>query len=108
MFKIQALVACLALLWAPTELSALSIPEIVSKARPAVLKITAYDSSGKPLRFGTGFFISDDGRLVTNQHVIEDARAITAENVSGASYTFEGVLLEPKDFDLAMLKFKAM
>ena len=107
MFKIQALVACLALLWAPAELSALSIPEIVSKARPAVLKITSYDSSGKPLRFGTGFFISDDGLLVTNQHVIEDARAITAKSVSGTSYTCEGVLDEPKDSDLVVLKFKA-
>ena len=107
MFKIQTLVACLALFWAPASLSALSIPEIVSKAKPAVLKITAYDSTGKPLRFGTGFFISDDGELVTNRHVIEDANTVTAETPAGASYTCEGVRLEPKDLDLVVLKFKA-
>jgi S1-C subfamily serine protease len=108
MLKIQTLVACLALLsGTPASLSALSIPEIVSKAKPAVLKITAYDSTGKPLRFGTGFFISDDGELVTNRHVIEDASTVTAETASGASYACEGALLEPKDLDLVMLKFKA-
>lgn len=107
MNKILTLGACFALLSAPDTSSALSIPEIVSKAKPAVLKITAYDSDWKPLRFGTGFFISDDGRLVTNLHVIEDAKAITAETVSGASYFCEGVLIQPQDLDLVVLKFKA-
>lgn len=108
MFKIQTLVACSALLWGtPPTLSALSTPEIVSKAKAAVLKITADDATGKPLRFGTGFFISNDGELVTNRHVIEDANAVTAETASGASYICEGVLLKPKDLDLVVLKFKA-
>src|SRR5271166_3977774 len=107
MNKILTLGACFALLSAPDTSSALSIPEIASKAKPAVLKITAYDSDWKPLRFGTGFFISDDGRLVTNLHVIEDAKAITAETVSGASYPCEGVLVQPQDLDLVVLKFKA-
>ena len=107
MFKILALGACFVLLLAPDTSSALPIPEIVAKAKPAVLKITAYDSDGKPLRFGTGFFISDDGKLVTNLHVIEDAKAITAETVSGASYLCEGVLIQPRDLDLVVLKFKA-
>jgi S1-C subfamily serine protease len=107
MFKILALGACFVLLLAPYTSSALPIPEIVTKAKPAVLKITAYDSDGKPLRFGTGFFISDDGRLVTNLHVIEDAKTITAETASGASYLCEGVLIQPQDLDLVVLKFKA-
>jgi S1-C subfamily serine protease len=59
-------------------------------------EITAFDSDGKPLRFGTGFFISDHGKLVTNMNVIEDAKAITAETVSGATYLCEGVVIHPR------------
>ena len=32
---------------------------------------------------------------------------MTAETPSGASYTCEGLLLEPKDLDVVVLKFKA-
>jgi S1-C subfamily serine protease len=91
----------------PDPSAALSIPEIVAKAKPAILKIIAYDSGGKPLAFGTGFFISDDGALVTNRHVIEGAKTISAETLSGASYQCEGILIEPRNVDLAILKFKA-
>ena len=94
-------------LLSPNHLSALTIPEIVAKAKPAILKVIAYDSEGKPLGFGTGFFISDDGRLVTNRHAIEGAKTISAETVSGASYLCEGVLIQPQDVDLVILKFKA-
>jgi S1-C subfamily serine protease len=103
MFKIQMLGACLTLLLAPARLSVLATPEIVNERKPAVLKITVYGAAGKPLRFGMGFFISDDGRLVTNKHVVEAAEAVTAESVSGASYQCEAVPLEPKDLDLVVL-----
>jgi S1-C subfamily serine protease len=105
--NLKALGALFAFVLAPLASPALSTPEIVSKAKPAVLEVTAYDSSGKPLRFGTGFFISADGDLVTNRHVIEEAATVTAETASGASYQCEGVLAQPKDLDLVVLKFKA-
>jgi Trypsin-like peptidase domain len=107
MFKMQLLGACFAMLLAPVDSSALSVGEIVSKAKPSVLKVTAYEDNGLLLRFGTGFFTSDDGRLITTRRMIEGAKAITAETASGASYQCEGVLLAPKDVDLVVLKFKA-
>jgi S1-C subfamily serine protease len=100
MYKILTLGTCFALFLASDTSSALPIPEIVAKAKRAVLKITAYDSKVKPLRFGTGFFISDDGRLVTNRHVIEDAKTIVAETGSGASYFCEGVAHPTPGFGL--------
>jgi hypothetical protein len=40
------------------NVSALSIPEIVAKAKPAVVQIIAVDANQIPLKTGTGFFIT--------------------------------------------------
>jgi S1-C subfamily serine protease len=57
---------------------AADIPSLVRKAKPAVVKLTCYDQDGKFLAGGTGFFISPDGKVLTNCHVIEDAYSIVA------------------------------
>jgi S1-C subfamily serine protease len=51
---------------------------------------------------GTGFFISDDGILVTCAHVIEDADEITV-SVDNTNYPAT-VLAKNSDTDLAVLK----
>src|ERR1700724_4463009 len=65
------------------------IPEIVRQAKPAVVQIVALDDQNKTLKSGTGFFISADGNLLTNYHVISDARSILAKTPSGAVYSFK-------------------
>lgn len=60
---------------------------------------------------GTGFIVSEDGYIITNYHVIEDARKRDAEvNVilySGESYTATIVGYEANDSDIAVLKIDA-
>jgi hypothetical protein len=46
------------LLLSNLRLLANSIPEIVAKAKPAVVEIVATDAKGTPQTLGTGFFIS--------------------------------------------------
>ena len=97
--------ACLLLGQLPTRAD--TIPEIVAKAKPAVVEIVTIDQKGSPNRLGTGFFISPDGQVVTNQHVVESAASIAAINNNGAMFQFERVVAQPAGVDLAILKFRA-
>jgi tetratricopeptide (TPR) repeat protein len=84
-----------------------TIPEIVAKTKPAVVEIVTTDDKGSTNRLGTGFFISPDGQVVTNQHVAEGAASIAAINNNGAVFVFERVVAQPAGVDLAILKFRA-
>jgi S1-C subfamily serine protease len=86
---------------------ATTIPEIVAKAKPAVVQVIASDTSWSPIRTGTGFFVSADGDLLTNFHVIQRAAHISARTNKGAIFVFDRVIAESADSDVAFLKFQA-
>jgi len=81
------------------------IPSIVRQAKPAVVQIVALDHQNKTLKTGTGFFISDDGNLLTNYHVISGATSIIAKTPSGAIYFFKEVISVSPRTDVALLCF---
>lgn len=54
---------------------ALSVPEIVKKVAPSVVGISSKLSYG--VGTGSGIIMSEDGYIITNAHVIEDATSIT-------------------------------
>jgi S1-C subfamily serine protease/predicted TPR repeat methyltransferase len=83
------------------------VKKLAAATRPAVALITVFDKSGKPLKLGTGFFVSPDGKLITNAHVIEGADHATAKLENGATYTIDGVLKAAVDKDLILLKADA-
>jgi Trypsin-like peptidase domain len=82
-----------------------TIPQIVAKAKQAVVQITTFDQNRQPLKTGTGFFVTGDGYLLTNNHVIAGATFILAQTSAGAAYNFETVVVSSTDPDFAMLKF---
>ncbi len=83
------------------------VKKLAATTRPAVALVTVLDKSGKPLKLGTGFFVSSDGKLVTNAHVIEGADNVTAKLENGATYTIRGVLKAALDKDLVLLQADA-
>jgi len=56
-------------------------PDVVSitrRASPAVVTLYAYNSTGRRMSLGSGFFLPD-GRIATNRHVVEGATRMTAQ-----------------------------
>ncbi|WP_269932249.1 Do family serine endopeptidase [Aminobacter sp. HY435] len=60
----------------------------------------------RPVSQGSGFFISEDGYLVTNNHVVEGGSAYTIVTDDGAEYDAKMIGTDPRT-DLAVLKVDA-
>ena len=84
-----------------------SISEIIAKAKRTVVEIVTRDAFGTPKDLGTGFFVSPDGLVVANLHVIEGADSIIAVSNKGATFLFERIVAQPVGVDLVVLKFHA-
>jgi predicted O-linked N-acetylglucosamine transferase (SPINDLY family) len=83
------------------------VPSLVQKTKPAVVEILTFDQQNKPLKTGTGFFISSDGALLTNFHVISGASSILAKTPTGAVYFLKNVVAASESDDVAQLQFLA-
>ena len=103
----------LALKMAKEEEGALTIPEITEKSADSVVEITTetvqtgtmlqqYISSGA----GSGVIVTEDGYIVTNNHVIEGATNITVTLRNGETYPAELIGLDAQ-LDVALLKIEA-
>src|SRR5260370_28435598 len=73
-------------IWGPVAVFATDIPALVQKAKPAVVEILTFDQQNNVLKTGTGFFISPDGLLLTNYHVISGGSSIMARTPTRALY----------------------
>jgi len=70
---------------------------------PKVVEILTYDANGDELARGSGFFINDQGAVVTNFHVIEDSSSATVQNSADEIYDVLYVLGYDPVIDLAIL-----
>jgi len=86
-------------------LHATDIPALVQRAKPAVVEILTFDQQNDLLKSGTGFFISPDGILLTNYHVISGGGGIIAKTPTGAVYILKSVVSYSEAHDVAELQF---
>jgi len=68
--------------------------------------IMVSDDSGRVIGSGTGFIVSDDGKLVTNRHVANAGPRIVAKVPGGRQYRVLGALAEDSDQDLVVLQIE--
>jgi outer membrane protein assembly factor BamB len=94
---LAAAVAMVALCLVPGPAHAASVPEMVARMRPAVVMIET-DAA-----WGTGFFVSTDGVLLTNNHVIQDTQRVTVIYRNHDRLEAK-VLATDADSDLAVLR----
>src|SRR5258706_13755769 len=78
-------------------LYAADIPSLVRAAKPAVVQLLVYDQDGELVASGTGFFISPDGKLLTNSHVLEGkVYSFEAKTITGRIYSNWRILTVPQ------------
>jgi 2-alkenal reductase len=78
-----------------------SMVEAVNAVLPAV--VTIINQNAEESGSGSGFFVSPDGYLVTNNHVIENAQRLSVIYADGGTAPATFVGAAPR-FDLAVLK----
>ena len=74
------------------------------KVGPAIILISVFDPSGQLLHTGTGFFVSNDGRFITNWHVADGGAHAVAKSSDGKIRNVTGVLASSPALDLAVLR----
>ena len=79
----------------------LSLARMYQEATPSVVYIAVATTRGEGT--GSGFVIDDEGHIVTNNHVVENARYISVTFVDGSIVDAELVGRDP-DADLAVIK----
>ena len=85
--------------------SKFSLMEIFEKTEASVVQVNVRAADGRimPGNMGSGFVYSDDGYIITNNHVIDNAKKVTVTFLDGESYIAQ-IIGTDSDLDLAVLK----
>ncbi len=78
--------------------------EIFKLINPGTVEIKTYRLNKVYYGMGSGFFINEDGLLLTNYHVIDNARAYQATMSDGKVYDIIKVVAYDKEKDIALLQ----
>ncbi|MEO1173419.1 MAG: S1C family serine protease [Myxococcota bacterium] len=81
-----------------------SVVGVAQTVKPATVHLTILDQAGREVGTGTGFFVFEDGWIVTNHHVIDGAQGATAVLADDRKLRVEGVLARSVADDLAIVK----
>ena len=84
--------------------SHLDIPAISREANGSIVLITMFAGNGDPIAEGSGFLVSEDGRVVTNYHVIKTGHYAVVKLPNGDYFGADDVLASDKDRDVAIIK----
>ncbi|MFI5655423.1 S1C family serine protease [Streptomyces anulatus] len=80
-----------------------TVSGVAEAVSPAIVEIGAASSAGNST--GSGVVITEDGEIVTNNHVISGAQQIQVTLSTGKTYTADVVGTDP-DKDLALIKLR--
>lgn len=78
------------------------LSKLVAEARPAVVTLAVFDSTGRPIGQGSGFFI-DAEHLVTCYHVVQGAERVEIHTSDGNRILSTGICGDDPVADLAVL-----
>jgi hypothetical protein len=82
------------------EATSEGLTEVIKAARKAVVRVISYDASGNILAQGSGFFVSKQGEILTNHHVLHKAASAEFKTSDGQTHKIDVVLADDPDSDL--------
>ena len=85
------------------EESTENLPSIIKRIKPSVVIIFAYDGKGEFLKLGSGFFISQNGDIITNYHLLQGASSAEAKISDGKTYPITHIVAEDEQNDIIRL-----
>ncbi len=77
---------------------------LVRRYGRSVVVVATHDELGHGLSVGSGFIVSPRGFIVTNYHVLADAKSITVQTAAGVTYKDVELIHLDKDRDFAVIK----
>jgi len=88
------------------ESSVNELRSLIKKSSSGIVSVLVYDDTGALRDSGSGFFIDNEGRIVTNSSIWKDA--YSAEVLSDLnSYSEVLIMNRNEDHDIALIKVKA-
>lgn len=78
--------------------------ELARHVQGSVVSLKVMDRFGGKLGEGSGFYVSGEGWIATNRHVVDEGSEILAKQADGATRRIEGILAVDEVNDLAILQ----
>ena len=76
------------------------LTELVKVVQPSVATVVAYDVDSNVANIGTGFFVNNNGHLITNYHVLVGKFGAEIKTADGSTYPIKSVVAENQATDL--------
>lgn len=87
---------------------ALTPGEIFKRVAPSVVAIDCLDGKNAKISAASGFFIADNGEIVTNFHVIKACQNLNVRLANGDVYDSTWVIAADARRDMAIIRIKAV
>jgi len=99
-FLTSSIATLVCLVFLPSSLAQEKLPAIVKRIEPSTIVILTYDKQGEVLGQGSGFFISQNGDIITNRHVLHGASRAEIKTAEGEIYSITQIVAEDVEGDI--------
>lgn len=80
-----------------------NLPSLIKRIKPSVVIVFTYDNKGEFLKLGSGFFISQNGDIITNYHVLQGANSAEIKTSDGKTYPLTYIIAKDEQNDIIRL-----